>query len=367
MGVTFLVGLFLGWLAIGWWLWPVSWTDADPWDLRAEHQERYVTLVAKGYAQARNADQAQEALAGWDNQALTDLLATMQDQAPDSETRRQLADLASELGLPRSEEIARRGAKVSPAVPTLKSKLVTVCGTAGIALVVVGLIIFAVSTHPWESIAEWAQRARAGGIGVIELITSVTSILPWKSIAKWARRAQRARFYGVDTVGEPELIPGHFVSTYAQGRDDYADYFSIEAPDGQFLGECGLSIGRILGRETPRRVTALEMVLFDSFDHRTETRMLMSRYAHEDAALRQELMTRGEPILAEPGARVLVETSNVQMSATVTVLEYADQKPAEGVFQRVVVDLDVRIKHLPAEKLEGGLRTQSGRIQKEEC
>jgi len=314
MGLAFLVGLLLGWLAIAWWLWPVSWTDADPWDLRAEHQERYITLVAKGYARTRNADQAKEALASWENQALADLLATMQDQAPDSETRRQLADLASPLGLPRSEAVAPTEPRAFPAVPPLRSRLLTVFATAGAALVVVVLIVLALSTRPWESIAEWT------------------------------RRDQRAQ-----AVQAPKPIPGHFVSTYAQGRDDYADYFSIEAPDGRFLGECGLSIGRILGRETPRRVTALEMVLFDSFDHRTETRILMSRYAHEDAALRQELMTRGELILADPGAEALVETNNLQMLATVTDLEYADQEPVEGVFQRVVVDLDVRIKHLPAE------------------
>jgi|GEM_PF-867978 len=323
MGLAFLAGLLLGWLAIGWWIWPVSWTDADPWDLRAEHQERYVDLVAKGYAQARDAKQAKEALAGWDEETLADLLTTMQDQAPDSEARRQLADLALTLGLPRSEAIAPPGLRTSPAVPPLRSRLVAVFVTAGVALAVAVLVIVAISTRPWESAAKWAQRVQ---------------------------RAQAAE--------APPLIPGRFVSVYARDRDDYADYFPIEAPDGQFLGECGLSIGCVLGRETPRQVTALEMVLFDSLDHCTETRMLMSRYAHENAALRQELVTRGGLIPAEPGTQVSVETNNLHMLATVTDVEYVDQEPAEGVFQRVVVDLDVRIKYLPTEKSEGGMQKE---------
>lgn len=313
IGVAFLVGLLLGWLAIGWWLWPVSWTDADPWDLRTQHQERYVSLVVKNYAQSRNVDQAKESLAGWDHRALSDLLASMQDEAPDLETSQQLAELASALALPSGEAIEAAEPGAAPPAPALTTRLATVCVSGGVLLVVLGLIILAVSTAPWESIAARAQRARQ------------------------APAAQ-----------EPELLPGHFVSTYTQGRDDYDDYFSIEAPDGRFLGECGLTIARALGRETPRRVTALEMVLFDSLDHRTETRMLMSRYAYDDAALRQELITRGELILAQAGARVLVETKNLQILATVTGLDYEEQDPPMGVFRRLEVELEVKIKHLPA-------------------
>lgn len=315
MGLAFLVGLLLGWLAIGWWLWPVDWTDADPWDLRAAHQERFLALVAKDFAQARNADQAREALAGWDNETLADLLAAMQDQTSSLETRRQLAELTSALSLPQSEAATLPESEASPTIPALSSRLVTVCGTAGGVLVAAVLIIFAASTRPWESLAKGAQR-----------------VLPTM------------------TVTEPELLSSHFATIYTQDQDDYADYFPIKAPNGEFLGECGLKgIGGIPDRGTPRRVTALEMVLLDSLAHRTETRILMSRYAYEHPALRRELMTRGELVLVEPGTEVLVETDHLHMRATVTDMEYADQEPAEGVFQRVVTDLDVTVEHLPEE------------------
>ena len=32
--VSFVVGLFIGLVVLGWWLWPVQWTDAGPSDLR---------------------------------------------------------------------------------------------------------------------------------------------------------------------------------------------------------------------------------------------------------------------------------------------------------------------------------------------
>lgn len=41
-----LVGLLLGWWLLGWTLFPPSWTDAWPVDLRAEEQEAYVQMVA---------------------------------------------------------------------------------------------------------------------------------------------------------------------------------------------------------------------------------------------------------------------------------------------------------------------------------
>jgi len=37
--VAFIVGLFIGLVILGWWLWPVQWTDAAPSDLRPEFQE----------------------------------------------------------------------------------------------------------------------------------------------------------------------------------------------------------------------------------------------------------------------------------------------------------------------------------------
>jgi hypothetical protein len=318
MGGAFLAGLLLGWLAIGWWLWPVTWTDADPWDLREEYQVEYVTLVAREYAQSKDLDSVRRALVGWDRQMLADLVATARNQVSDPAVGQQLMALASVLALPQGESVPSSGSATSLSIPLFRTRLMTVFGTAVVTLAVFVLIIFSVSTHPW-------RIAQA-----------------------WARKFQRA-----SAAKAPQAAAGHFVSTYTQGQVDYDDYFSIEGPSGQFLGECGLSIGRTLGPGTPQRVTALEMVLFDSFDHRTETRMIMSHYAYEDDELRRALVTRGDLVLAEPGVQSLVETNNLQMLATIESLRYADQEPLDGVFQRLEVDLEVRIKRLPEEASRG--------------
>ncbi len=100
LGLTFVVGLFLGWLVIGWWLWPVQWTNSDPWQLRPKHQRTFVRLVAEDFGRSGDVSQAQEALAGWDKDALAELLAAMENEAASPEERRRLAALAEALEMP---------------------------------------------------------------------------------------------------------------------------------------------------------------------------------------------------------------------------------------------------------------------------
>lgn len=42
LGLVFATGVLLGWLVIGWWLWPVKWNNAEPWLLRPEFQWTYI-------------------------------------------------------------------------------------------------------------------------------------------------------------------------------------------------------------------------------------------------------------------------------------------------------------------------------------
>ena len=105
IALAFIAGLLLGWVILGWWLWPVEWSDADPWDLRPEHQAKYVNLVAEEYWQTKDVYQATTALAGWEIEALANLMAAMQCQACGSQESQQLAALAAALRLPASNAL----------------------------------------------------------------------------------------------------------------------------------------------------------------------------------------------------------------------------------------------------------------------
>ena len=100
LGLAFMTGLLLGWLVIGWWLWPVQWTNSDPWHLSPKHQRTFIRLVAEDYWLTGNVSQVKETLAGWDDEALTSLLTTMEAQAPSPEERQRLVALAEALEMP---------------------------------------------------------------------------------------------------------------------------------------------------------------------------------------------------------------------------------------------------------------------------
>jgi hypothetical protein len=103
LGLIFLTGLLLGWIVIGWWLWPVKWTNSEPWLLQPDYQRAFVGLVAENYWHTRDISRAREALDGWDYETLTQLLGTMESQAPSTEERRYLTTLAEALALPDPE------------------------------------------------------------------------------------------------------------------------------------------------------------------------------------------------------------------------------------------------------------------------
>ena len=109
IGTVFVVGLLLGWVVLGWWLWPVEWSDADPWDLRPEHQAKYVSLVAEEYWQTGDLYQATTALAGWEIEALANLMAAMQCQTCGSQESQQVAALSAALRLPPSLAFSSSG------------------------------------------------------------------------------------------------------------------------------------------------------------------------------------------------------------------------------------------------------------------
>jgi len=100
LALAFAAGLFLGWMVIGWWLWPVQWTDSGPWDLRSDYRQTYVNLVAEEYWRGRDLARVRQNLAGWDETELAILLATMDARATSTEERQRLVLLKEVLALP---------------------------------------------------------------------------------------------------------------------------------------------------------------------------------------------------------------------------------------------------------------------------
>ncbi|MBI5567393.1 MAG: hypothetical protein HY870_21010 [Chloroflexi bacterium] len=100
----FLAGLLIGWLVIGWWVWPVRWTNSDLWDLSTRNQKAFVQLVADRYWTDRDLALAEATLGGWDRDAVNSLLVVMQAETISTDTRQRLDALLQALQLPGGEQ-----------------------------------------------------------------------------------------------------------------------------------------------------------------------------------------------------------------------------------------------------------------------
>jgi hypothetical protein len=131
-------------------------------------------------------------------------------------------------------------------------------------------------------------------------------------------------------------------TTYVLGDDLYDESFSIDAPGGEFLGEYGVGVSETIGIVDPKKVTALEIWLFDKNDIKTATKVLLSAHAYEDVGIRGRLEAKGELIQIEAQKQIMLETDTLQLRATVVDLEYGDgAMPEKSYFDRVTLELAI--------------------------
>ncbi len=149
--------------------------------------------------------------------------------------------------------------------------------------------------------------------------------------------------FGQAVVAEPPAAEalGTFRTIYNLGDDIYDDSFSIESPSGDFLGECGVGIGDVMGAGEPKKVSAFEVWLFDKNDIQTVTKVLMGKYAFNDEATRTQLSAKGDPILAENGGVVTLETESLIVEARVVDMSYGQSAlPAESFFDQMTIEIN---------------------------
>ena len=133
---------------------------------------------------------------------------------------------------------------------------------------------------------------------------------------------------------------GQYMSSFIIGDDLYDDSFAIETPAGEFLGETGAGISKTIGVGDPKKVTAIEVWVFDKTDIKTLTKVLMSEHCYNDEALRAELAPKGEAVLVQPGAVVLLETQALTIQARVVDLAYGSGSlPNNSFFERLTVEI----------------------------
>jgi hypothetical protein len=155
-------------------------------------------------------------------------------------------------------------------------------------------------------------------------------------------RAVQGRATNFAPLGVP-LPLVHKLSTYVFGDYHFDESFSIELPNGEFLGECGLGITAPISRVDATRITALEVWIFDKNDPRTCTHVIASQHAFNDPAMRGKLEPKGEVIQADVDAVTVLETRALRLQARVLDVQYGftDTLPAGSFFDHLVLEIAV--------------------------
>ncbi len=331
-----IIGVLIGLVVLGWGLWPLQWVNASPADLHADFQRDYLCMTIDSYIKNQDMglvqlrwnslgekasamlDSLTPAACGFDSSKEIEAFKGIVNYQP-----QELASGANEL-LTEEEPVV-----VNPAV----NPMVEPESTFSIA----PLLILVVLTLAVGGVFIFLMKRRSGKPAQGKRVVKPTQAAPAANKSQAGFTAQTA------PKKEPALA--QFMTTYRQGDDLYDDSFSIDSVNGEFLGECGVGIAETIGVGEPKKVTALEVWLFDKNDIQTVTKILMSEHASKDSAIRQRLVSKGEPIKVEPGMTFLMETATLQLEAKVIDMVYArGPLPENSYFSRLTLEIYVWAK-----------------------
>lgn len=330
---AFIVGIVIGLVVLGWGIWPLEWVDTAPADLRVDFQRDYLCMAVDSYAKNQDLGLAQSR---WNNlgenaSAVLDSLTPATcglSASKDIDTFKSIISYA-----PQALDNAAN-TPVTQEAPVVTMPEVKPESTFSIA----PLLILVALTLVVGGVFVFLMKRRAGG----KPIFGSRPAKPGKA-APAANKSQVRTAAQNAPKKEPALA--QFMTTYRQGDDLYDDSFSIDSVNGEFLGECGVGIAETIGVGDPKKVTALEVWLFDKNDIQTVTKILMSEHASNDSAIRQRMVSKGEPIKVEPGMTFVMETATLQMEAKVIDMVYArGPLPENSYFSRLTMEISVWAK-----------------------
>jgi hypothetical protein len=329
--VGLVVGLLIGLFVLGWWLWPVRWTDARPSDLSSkaeiQYQQDFFRLAADAYQYGRPIQD----IAKWfgDGWTRAQILAALDKVVVSSEEKSSLQALRSAL----SDQNVSVGDQPGPGGGGT-SPLLALVGLAVITIIAIALLIMILRRLRGRQVEPIALPGQLSGIGP-QAGASVAPA-PAPNLARGAPKPVTPTQW----AGESQPPLAQYVTQYALGDDRYDMSFSIEQSNGDFLGECGVGISETIGVGNPDKVTALEVWLFDKNDIRTLTKVFMSEHCFNDPSLRAKLAPKGEAVMIKKGEVVTLTTQTLKVNARVIDLQYGTGNlPQNSFFQQAKIEL----------------------------
>lgn len=326
--IGLVVGIFIGLVVLGWWLWPVKWIDASPQELSAAEKESYLRMAVEAYGYNGDISKAvarYDALGEEGKQILANITAMPMELDLNLLNAFSSSVLAAEQ-MPVTAVEPAAAVEEAPAVEETQVELEP--AKEGPSAFVVILIILVIGLA-------------LGALYYFFLRERLPELLKPREKARVDDLQQQAAY---DDYAASDLTPpvAQFMASYTFGDDLFDDSFSIDSSSGEFLGECGVGISETIGVGEPKKVTAFEVWLFDKNDIQTVTTVLMSENAFQDLGIRQRLQLKGELTQAQEGGEVVLDTQTLQLVARVVNMEYGDgAMPAQSYFKNFLIELAV--------------------------
>ena len=344
MGAVFLVGVLTGWLVIGWWLFPVEWTDADPESLHTHFISEWVQMSADSYVLTTDIETADERIGwlgeqsfGYIENARSNAIGAEQLRIAQLQTVLKRSEESKVIGSETGSEMERTGTEIVVTEKEFetedtgsglfnRSVFVAVFGGFIMAAIMSGVgyyFVKNVSLRPKRELETTPQNIDNGpAIDDEDESSAITQTITDTEDAE--RGAPLARY----------------MTTFLLGDDLYDDSFGIDDANGDFLGECGMGISDTIGVGEPKKVCAFEIWLFDKNDVRTVTKVLMSEDAFGDESKRAYLAPKGEPLMADSGKAIVLETASLYVSTRIVDLQYGGGAlPQNSFFNQLTLEL----------------------------
>lgn len=330
-----IIGLVLG-LVIGWGLWPVQWYDASITHLRQDLQDDYLRMTIDSFARSGNQDLAVQRfkeLGDGADEALARVQINLSGVRPGDVAKFASAvqsgavvPLATQPEQQAATPAAGEPTAIAPGLPVV-TEAPAPAARSNLTIILVVLCLLTLIVAGLAAYMFLFRKNKRPGF-----------LTPAAQAQEANRHAQRTEFAAQGT----ETPVAQYMTSYVAGDNLYDDSFSIDAPSGDFLGECGVGISDTIGVGDPKKVTAFEVWLFDKNDIQTITKVLMSEYAFNDPAARQRLASKGEPVLVEPGQHIRLETATLILEARVVDMNYGQGAlPDNSYFDRMTLELAI--------------------------
>jgi hypothetical protein len=318
-GAGLLIGMIFGLVVLGWWLWPLEWINGAPVNLSADYQRQYLCMLIDSYV--RNQDQTLMRVR-WSSlgSGNIELLKSLTASECRFSSNAEIDGFKTIMNIASNPALTLTPGTSSPAASNSRVSFLPVLLFCGLTLAAGGLLFYLLSKR------------------------SNINLIPNKKTVKKTEAKEKFNTPNAPQAHESlqEKPMAQFVASYHSGQDLYDESFSIDSTSGEFLGECGLGIAESIGVGDPKKVTALEMWLFDKNDIQTATKVLMSEHAYNDETIRQRLIAKGEPVLIKPGQQFIMETTSLQMEAKVSNLVYGrGPLPDNSFFSQLTLEISV--------------------------